>query len=178
MKRRLSFFLLLLFLCQSIVACDFIYYQLDERGAQEKEILGEVIPFEKNQAVQKIQVLLDLYGYSPGRVDGVLGQQTRDSIKQFQVDRELKADGKVSKKTYEAILIFEQKQLVRNGKLNIELMQEVLKAAEVYAGKVDGDYGPKTEQAVRDFQSMYGLDVDGKVGFNTLEKMSTYLIFQ
>ena len=32
---------------------------------------------------------------------------------------------------------------------------------------VDGDFGPKTESIVKQFQSEKGLQVDGKVGINT-----------
>jgi zinc D-Ala-D-Ala carboxypeptidase len=36
---------------------------------------------------------------------------------------------------------------------------------------LDGDYGPKTETAVRNFQAAYGLKVDGKAGPETFSKI-------
>lgn len=38
-------------------------------------------------------------------------------------------------------------------------------------GKVDGDKGPKTEKAVKDFQAKYGLKVDGDPGPKTQAKL-------
>lgn len=38
-------------------------------------------------------------------------------------------------------------------------------------GTVDGYFGQKTERAVMDFQKVYGLDVDGIAGYNTLTKL-------
>lgn len=36
---------------------------------------------------------------------------------------------------------------------------------------IDGSFGTKTDQAVRSFQTMYGLKVDGVVGANTWKKL-------
>ena len=43
---------------------------------------------------------------------------------------------------------------------------------QYYLGlKVDGDFGPKTESAIKDFQKQHGLKVDGVVGSNTWNLM-------
>lgn len=47
-------------------------------------------------------------------------------------------------------------------------IQKRLKSQGFYSGPVDGIYGSATEQAVRKYQSRYGLAVDGKVGTQTL----------
>lgn len=43
-------------------------------------------------------------------------------------------------------------------------LQERLKALGFYKGPIDGDFGTQTEQAVRQAQRHYGLEVDGVVG--------------
>jgi len=49
-------------------------------------------PLSRNQ-VEKIQELLSSQGFDPGPIDGVIGSQTRQAIKQFQRTAKLPADG-------------------------------------------------------------------------------------
>jgi len=49
-------------------------------------------PLSRNQ-VENIQELLIARGYDPGPIDGVIGLQTRQAIKEFQRTAELPADG-------------------------------------------------------------------------------------
>jgi len=46
-------------------------------------------------------------------------------------------------------------------------LQRALKTAGLYAGKIDGDFGPVTDRALRAFQARRGLEVDGLAGPNT-----------
>lgn len=55
-------------------------------------------------------------------------------------------------------------------------IQEALKNANLYQGKVDGVTGPKTRKAIEDFQAQHGLKVDGKVGPKTWQKLGQYLV--
>lgn len=50
---------------------------------------------------------------------------------------------------------------------DVEALQEALNALGFNAGTVDGDFGPKTEAAVRAFQLQAGITVDGIVGPET-----------
>lgn len=54
-------------------------------------------------------------------------------------------------------------------------IQTALKQAGFYAGNIDNKIGPKTKQAIEDFQKANGLKVDGKVGTKTWEALSKYL---
>ena len=54
-------------------------------------------------------------------------------------------------------------------------VQQALKNAGFYAGKVDGTIGPKTKKAIEAFQSKNGLKADGKVGAKTWKLLSTHL---
>lgn len=53
----------------------------------------------------------------------------------------------------------------------VSKIQEVLKNQGFYSGSVDGTFGSGTEEAVKAFQSAYGLTADGKVGTQTLQAM-------
>ncbi|MBQ4074504.1 MAG: peptidoglycan-binding protein [Clostridia bacterium] len=56
---------------------------------------------------------------------------------------------------------------------DVKTVQRRLKDLGFYKGSVDGDFGEGTESAVKRFQEQYGLEVDGKVGKYTLQKLST-----
>jgi peptidoglycan hydrolase-like protein with peptidoglycan-binding domain len=54
-------------------------------------------------------------------------------------------------------------------------IQEALKSAGYYDGKIDGTIGPKTKRAIEKFQTESGLKADGKVGHKTWAKLATHL---
>jgi peptidoglycan hydrolase-like protein with peptidoglycan-binding domain len=54
-------------------------------------------------------------------------------------------------------------------------IQQALKAAGFYNGKIDGTIGPKTKKAVEEFQAQNGLKADGKVGAKTWKALSAHL---
>lgn len=54
-------------------------------------------------------------------------------------------------------------------------IQQALQNAGIYQGSIDGNIGPKSKKAIRDFQQQNGLSVDGKVGSRTWKKLSVYL---
>jgi len=54
-------------------------------------------------------------------------------------------------------------------------IQEALKNANLYQGKIDGNIGPKAKRAIKEFQTRNNLNADGKVGSKTWEKLKVYL---
>ena len=54
-------------------------------------------------------------------------------------------------------------------------IQQALKQAGFYQGSVDGKVGPRTLQAIREFQQAHQLKADGKVGPRTWAALSSYL---
>lgn len=62
-----------------------------------------------------------------------------------------------------------------SGKATPKLIQQALKNAGLYDGKVDGTVGPKTKKAIEAFQTQNGLKADGKVGKKTWKALSVYL---
>lgn len=54
---------------------------------------------------------------------------------------------------------------------SVKWLQFHLAVWGLYAGKIDGSFGAQTEAAVKDFQALTGLDVDGHVGPATRNKL-------
>ena len=54
-------------------------------------------------------------------------------------------------------------------------IQTALKNAGFYKGRIDGDIGPLSKEAIRQFQSENDLVVDGKVGPKTWVVLGEYL---
>ncbi|MFA5362904.1 MAG: peptidoglycan-binding domain-containing protein [Candidatus Omnitrophota bacterium] len=54
-------------------------------------------------------------------------------------------------------------------------IQTALKNAGYYTGSIDGKIGPKSSQAIENFQKGNGLKADGKVGPKTWGALSKYL---
>lgn len=171
----MKYFILTIYLFLSLTGCDLIYGLLDKEGAEEKKLIGEVIPFEKNVTIEEAQALLDLYGYNPGKADGVLGLRTRNSIERFQEDSGLKTSRFIDAATWQYLTRFKEIGFVKDNKLNIELVQSALIGAGFNPGKIDGKLGPKTQEAVKAFQKSHDLVADGKVGYKTLTKLSEYI---
>jgi peptidoglycan hydrolase-like protein with peptidoglycan-binding domain len=159
------------------VGCDVIYKFVDKEGAQEKELLGEMIPFESNYTLKEVQILLSLYGYSLGRVDGKMGNRTRDAIGNFQNDAGLKVTRRIDEETWERLKSFRDYTLVVGEQLNFSLIQEILHAAGFYTGKIDGKWGARSKEALKKFQEYHELSNDGRFNYQTLKMMSRYLVF-
>lgn len=60
------------------------------------------------------------------------------------------------------------------AKPSTRAIQEALKNAGFYQGAVDGKVGPRTREAIREFQRVHGLHEDGVVGRRTWAKLRTY----
>jgi peptidoglycan hydrolase-like protein with peptidoglycan-binding domain len=155
--------------------CDALYRLLDKEGAEEKALVGDIIPFESNATVEEIQSLLYLYGYNAGKVDGVLGLRTRNAIEKFQKDNGLEPTRFADRGTWEKLSVFKKNGLVVEGELNARLVQSLLKEAGFDPGKADGKIGAKTKKAVMAFQKAHELKVDGKIGYQTLSQLALFL---
>ncbi len=61
-------------------------------------------------------------------------------------------------------------------KPSVQDIQQALKNANLYEGKIDGIIGPNTRKAIEAFQSQSGLKADGKVGPKTWQKLKEHLV--
>jgi len=71
--------------------------QLSQNEAQKTDLASEV---KERPSNKQIQMALKNAGYYQGEIDGKIGKNTRQAIKDFQKANDLTADGKVGKKTW------------------------------------------------------------------------------
>jgi peptidoglycan hydrolase-like protein with peptidoglycan-binding domain len=121
-------------------------------------------------AVKDLQEALKTLGFDPGPVDGVLGAQTENAVKQFQQAKEIPVDGVVGRVTWINIDEADQSHpVLTSGStgLPVRRLQSRMSAVGFDTGGVDGRFGAKTEAAVRKLQQDFNLTVDGVVGSQT-----------
>lgn len=136
--------------------------------------------YDENSRVAAMQATLKELGYFDGKTDGIYGTSTSDAVRAFQIaNRITPVDGiageKTLKKLYSASAVPEKeandpyKTLRRGdkGEAVVE-MQDVLKQLG-YLGDITGVFDRATEKAVRKFQQVNGINVDGAAGSVTLQ---------
>lgn len=161
-------------------------------GNDVKIIQGQLNRIAKNfPAIPKIP-----------RVDGVFGTDTEKAVRKFQEVFNMPVDGVIGKRTWYRIknIYTNVKQLgeltsegitlgeiavpfpevLKSGMTGdaVKILQYYLDIIGYFWGgiplvKIDGIFGPKTEEAVRAFQQAYGLPVDGIVGVNTWARIDS-----
>ena len=116
----------------------------------------------RGENVRTLQHLLRHHGASIA-ADRSFGPLTDAAVRNFQQNRGLTVDGIVGNQTWPALLV-----TVRRGSRGeaVRAVQHQLNA-RTSSLLVDGDFGPQTEKAVREFQQTSGLVVDGVVGPQT-----------
>ncbi|MFB2974688.1 peptidoglycan-binding protein [Microseira sp. BLCC-F43] len=114
-------------------------------------------------------------------VDGIFGEVTKLAVEVFEYRVFLKQDGIVDSKTWKALYAGKRDDLplLRSGSRgdDVARVQDVLKFSLItaeymgfdgyYFGVVDGNFGAKTEAAVKAFQKERDLVVDGVIGAKT-----------
>jgi peptidoglycan hydrolase-like protein with peptidoglycan-binding domain len=143
----------------------------------------------KGEAVKELQNLLLKYDafvsldhngacVFPGEevVDGIFGSQTKNAVIFFQGKVFLVQDGIVADKTWRALFKgapVDMPILKKDSKGElVKNVQERLAIAEYFNGNIDGEFGRRTEAAVKRLQKDTGLPQDGVVGDRTWFELS------
>ena len=116
-------------------------------------------------AVRLAQKRLKARFYDPGPVDALFGAKTEKAVKRYQGDRLLDNDGVIGPATWARL----DPPTIRRGDNGdaVKLLQQILTDFGFKPGKVDGDFGAKTEDALKEFQRLFGLEADGIAGHRT-----------
>lgn len=137
----------------------------------------------KGQAVTRIQQDLQKWGYQL-KDDGDYGNRTARTVSQFQRDQGISATGTVNQVTLQALerspaqtpaiseLRAGRGQLGLGAKgETVSYIQSRLNVWGYKLGTPDGDFGSRTQSAVREFQQAHGIQVNGRVGQATLSAL-------
>ncbi len=131
--------------------------------------------------VRKLQNKLIELGYLGGTATGRYSGATIYAVKAFQRRNGLYDDGKAGPQTLEKLYSGSAKkasqmaatvgEALYEGESGdaVRAMQRRLKELGYLSGSVDGSYGPKTTEAVRNFQQSNGLTPSGSATTQTLE---------
>ena len=125
--------------------------------------------------VRRLQILLVMMKdleYSD--IDGNFGPKTQERVKDFQQGNNLTPDGVVGPLTWTKLPADPNTSRLSRGATGaaVSALQTGLQKFDVPSsptdpGPIDGSFGPRTESAVRAYQTSRGLTVDGIVGDQT-----------
>jgi peptidoglycan hydrolase-like protein with peptidoglycan-binding domain len=132
---------------------------------------------EKSDVVLACQQRLKDLGYLTTTPDGTYGQDTVIAVKQFQARNDQVVDGYLGPSTR---IVLNSSDAKPNGLMigeqgdSVTRVQQLLsKYGYLPSSNVTGYYGEATEDAVKNFQSRNGLSADGKVGVQTMAKLTS-----
>ncbi len=120
--------------------------------------------------LQRIFVMIKALG--PESITGNFDATTEQAVKDFQQGAGLVVDGIVGPATWQALPADPNTPVLARGASGdaVTALQEGLKKYATPAtdpGSVDGDFGPRTEAAVKAYQQDRSIHVDGIVGDQT-----------
>ena len=149
--------------------------------------------FAKGDKGDQVKLLQKFLNWSVGAglsVDGDFGTLTDTAVRTFQKENGLAVDGMFGKDSLAKAKTFTEsiasgytgtfptlpkRGYFQNGDKgeNVKRLQNLLNWCIGAALEVDGDFGTKTDTAVRNYQKTYGLIVDGLFGKDSLAKAKT-----
>lgn len=143
---------------------------------QSRNLTDVVLKLGSNGVeVEELQNLLISLNYLKGKPDGYFGKSTENAVFNFQRDSNQIMDGIVGPITWEFLERAKNNPLpvneptIKEGDKNLFVtsLQFKLNALGFLSDQPDSNFGSKTAAAVKEFQRIHGLSVDGIVGPNT-----------
>ena len=148
----------------------------------------------KGSDVKTVQQVLNKLGYSIGTADGVYGSKTYNAVKTYQIKNKIPATGIVESKTASSLSVkysvyltatasrgttsysFSVSRVLKKGTsgTDVKSLQQALKHLS-FAVNINGVFDTQTYNAVRSFQKLNHLTVDGIVGTNTVKLINSKL---
>ena len=131
-----------------------------------------------------MQIVLKSYGYYNGQIDGIFGNNSKQSLILFQLNNQIEPDGIIGNETctlllnksniqkYKIIKTIEAQNTINPYSQEIYDAQLILKDLGLYLSAVDGINGEGTKKAVKEFQTKSGLVADGVIGSKTKAALS------
>lgn len=146
--------------------------------------------------VANAQMRMKSAGYLLGKADGIFGPQTKKAVIALQKDYNLKQDGVIGAQTWAVIktlsvsnaepdVVDPEKPSVganvtklQNGSRGAsvtKLQQQLITLGYLAEGEDDGKFGPKTRNALMQFQRDQKISVDGIAGIQTFVRLNEVL---
>ncbi|MFH1512016.1 MAG: peptidoglycan-binding protein [Bacillota bacterium] len=145
---------------------------------------------DEGQDVERVQKRLLYLGYYSGKIDGKFGSGTQQAVMAFQTKNSLKADGvcgtatigvlfsdtaaysgaaPTPQPTSQVVITKDNVITVEAGSIGVDVLnvQRRLDELGYYISRLDGVYLNEDINAVKLFQKVNGLTVDGKAGYET-----------
>ena len=121
---------------------------------------------------QTIFVMMKILGFD--QIDGIFGTLTKNAVIDFQQSEGIPADGVIGNATWSKMPADPDTPVVKRGSKGSAvtgLQKGLLKfggaGSPTDPGAADGDFGPRTEVAVKSYQTQHSLTADGIVGPRT-----------
>jgi peptidoglycan hydrolase-like protein with peptidoglycan-binding domain len=141
----------------------------EERTQEGRPTLQQGSQGPEVRRLQRILVMMK--NLEAKDIDGVFGPRTERAVRDVQRGADLDVDGIVGPRTWRALPPAPQTPRLSRGDSGdgVSALQRGLRryrgqGTPTDPGQIDGDFGARTESAVRAYQSARGLDDDGVVG--------------
>jgi peptidoglycan hydrolase-like protein with peptidoglycan-binding domain len=133
-------------------------------------VVGTAAGATRDARVAALQVALRANGLYNGDVDGLTGPKTERAVRALQARAKITVDGVVGPQTRKALGRLGRPGLgtrtLKVGKRGWDVASLQFRLAEhgFPSGTLDGDFGPRTDVALRRSQEWAGLPIDGHAG--------------
>lgn len=123
----------------------------------------------KGTEVKELQKILTEKRYYSGKLDGEYGELTEKAVKEYQKSQKLKQDGIFGPITCKKLNTNETETInstLKKGSKGeqVKQLQQKLQKLGYYNAEIDGEYGTKTVNAVKQYQNYHNLISDGIYG--------------